>query len=130
MTIGQLAQESNTDTQTIRFYEQKGLLAKPARSESNYRVYDNDAVERLKFVRRAKDIGFSLNDIKTLLGMADGKVNRCSEVQEFAVTRLDKIRLQIEHLKSMEIVLADLVNQCSISKTITNCPILFESVKK
>jgi MerR family mercuric resistance operon transcriptional regulator len=130
MTIGQLAQESKTDAQTIRYYERQGLLVEPERTESNYRVYTHDAIERLTFIKRAKGIGFSLNDIKVLLGMADGKVRRCDDVREFAETRLAKIRSQIEHLKSMETILADLVGQCAVSKTLKNCPILFKSVQK
>lgn len=130
MTIGQLEIASNVDAQTIRYYERQGLLAEPERTESNYRVYNNDAIERLAFIKRAKEIGFSLNDIKVLLGMADGRIRRCDDVREFAETRLAKIRSQIKHLKSMEIILADLVGQCAVFKTLKNCPILFKAVKK
>ena len=124
MTIGQLAKKSNTDAQTIRFYEREGLIQEPSRTDSNYRVYEEDAIPRLSFIKRAKEIGFSLNDIKVLLGMADGKVRRCSEVREFAETRLTKIRSQISDLKAMEKTLSNLVSQCASSKKITDCPIL------
>ena len=124
MTIGQLAYQSNTEAQTIRYYERQRLLAEPERTESNYRVYNYDAIERLTFIKRAKEIGFSLGDIKVLLGMADGKVHRCSDVREFAETRLTKIRSQIADLKSMEKILSKLVGQCSRSDTIVECPIL------
>lgn len=127
MTIGQLAHESNTDAQTIRYYERQGLLAEPERTESNYRVYDQDATERLTFIKRAKEIGFSLKDIKVLLGMADGKVRRCVDIGEFAETRLAKIRSQIADLKSMEKTLSNLVKQCSRSDRIDDCPI-FETL--
>ena len=126
MTIGVLAQKSETDAQTIRYYERLGLMSKPERTEANYRVYDEDAVLRLHFIKRAKEIGFSLNDIKVLLGMADGKVRRCDDVKEFAETRLEKIQTQIRHLKSMERTLSNLVAQCKNSKTLANCPILDE----
>lgn len=124
MTIGQLAKKSNINAQTIRYYERLGLLAKPRRTESNYRVYDVDAIARLMFIRRAKEIGFSLNDIKVLLGMADGKVWRCTDVREFAEIRLSKIRTQIADLKAMEKTLSNLVSQCAMSDKITECPIL------
>lgn len=124
MTIGQLARESETEAQTIRFYERRGLLAKPERTESNYRVYDNKAVERLTFIKRAKEIGFTLKDIKVLLGMADGKIRRCDDVREFAETRLARIRSQITDLKAMEKTLADLVRQCSHAGNLLDCPIL------
>lgn len=124
MTIGQLATESATDAQTIRFYERFGLLTPPKRTESNYRLYDNAAAERLRFIRRAKEIGFSLNDIKALLRMADGKFRRCEEVRTFAETKLAKIRSQITDLKSIEKTLSVLVRQCSRAGKITDCPII------
>lgn len=124
MTIGKLAERTNTDAQTIRFYERQGLLPQPQRTDSNYRVYDANAVMRLKFIRRAKEIGFSLNDIKALLEMADGKVRRCSVFRKFAETRLTKIRDQISDLKAMEKTLSDLVDRCARSEKITECPIL------
>ena len=129
MTIGMLAQKSETDAQTIRYYERLGLMSKPERTEANYRVYNEDALLRLNFIKRAKEIGFSLNDIKVLLGMADGKVRGCDEVRAFAVTRLDKIHTQIRNLKSMERTLSNLVLQCVNSKTLKDCPILDELIK-
>lgn len=124
MTIGHLSEKSKTDAQTIRYYERQGLLPKPLRTESNYRIYANDTIERLTFIRRAKEIGFSLNDIRVLLGMVDGRVSRCAEVQEFAVTRLSKIQSQIADLKAMEETLSNLVKQCATSEEILECPIL------
>lgn len=124
MTIGQLAQKSNTDVQTIRYYECQGLLPKPARTASNYRIYNDDAIKSLTFIKRAKGIGFSLNDIKVLLGMADGKMRHCAEVREFAETRLAKIRSRILDLKAMEKTLTDLVRQCNSARNIAECPIL------
>ena len=129
MTIGVLAQKSETDAQTIRYYERLGLMSKPDRTEANYRVYNKDAVSRLRFIKRAKEIGFSLNDIKVLLGMVDGEVRRCDEVRDFAETRLDKIQTQIRNLKSMERTLSNLVSQCMNSKTLKDCPILDELIK-
>jgi MerR family mercuric resistance operon transcriptional regulator len=130
MTIGQLAQRANTDAQTIRYYERLGLMAEPVRTESNYRAYNNDAIERLTFIKRAKEIGFSLNDIKVLLGMADGKIRRCADVQKFAETRLTKIRSQIADLNAMEHTLSDLIGQCARSDKITECPILETLTRK
>lgn len=74
--------------------------------------------------QRAKEIGFSLGDIKILLGMADGQVRQCEVVQDFAVTRLAKIRSQLDDLKAMEKTLANLVSQCEQSGKIAECPIL------
>ena len=124
MTIGQLADQTNTEAQTIRFYEKQGLLEKPERTDSNYRLYRSGAISRLQFIKRAKEIGFSLTDIKILFGMVDGKMRKCSEVQEFAETRLSKIRSQIADLTLMEKAILELVNQCSTSDNISECPIL------
>ena len=124
MTIGQLARQAGTDTQTIRYYERIWLLEAPERTESNYRRYDLKAGRRLDFIRRAKEIGFSLNDIRVLLAMADGKVRECSEVRQFAETRLAKTHSQISRLKAMERTLSQLVDQCAISENISECPIL------
>lgn len=129
MTIGRLAKESATDAQTIRFYERCGLLTTPKRTKSNYRIYDNGAAERLRFIKRAKEIGFNLNDIRILFDMADGKVRRCSSVKNFAETRLARIRSQLSDLKAMEQILASLIVKCSESKNIGECPIL-ESLTK
>lgn len=124
MTIGQLAQKSDTDPQTVRYYERQGLIAKPIRTTSNYRLYDLDTIDRLTFIKRAKEIGFSLRDIKKLLEMADGEVITCSEVKEFAETRLTKIHSQLSGLKAMEKTLSNLVKQCENSDKISECPIL------
>lgn len=124
MRTSELAKAANIDSQTIRYYEKIGILGKPDRTESNYRNYDDSAIVRLKFIKRAKEIGFSLNDIKVLLDMSDGKITRCDQVREFAETRLMKIRNQIKHLKAIEKGLADLVKQCRFRKNIIECPIM------
>lgn len=124
MTIGQLAKKTATDAQTIRYYERLGLLPHPRRTESNYRVYAKDAVAHLTFIKRAKEIGFSLTDIKVLLDISEGKFRRCSEVQQFAEIRLAKIRNRISDLKIMENALSNLVRQCALSDQIDDCPIL------
>lgn len=124
MTIGGLAVATATDAQTIRYYERLELLPKPRRTESNYRTYDDTYIQRIMFIKRAKEIGFSLNDIKVLLSMADGKVVGCKEVRRFAETRLSKIRAQIVNLNAMERALSELLRQCALSEKITDCPIL------
>ena len=124
MTIGMLASESKTNAQTIRYYEQLSLMPEPRRTDSNYRVYDEQAVLRLEFIRRAKKIGFSLKDIKMLLDLAGGQVQNCKRVREFAESRLEKVKSQISHLVSMERAMADLVRQCKVSDKIDCCAII------
>ena len=130
MTIGMLASVSKTSAQTIRYYEQLRLMPEPGRTNSNYRVYDEKAVLRLESIRRAKEIGFSLNDIKLLLELADGQVQNCEGVREFAESRLAKVRSQVSHLESMERAMADLVRQCKVSDKIDRCAIIESLMKK
>lgn len=124
MRIGEISKLTNTETQTIRYYEKIGLLEKPERSDSNYRFYNDSSVKQLIFVNRAKEIGFSLNDIKILLNISNGKIKQCDKVREFAETRLSKIKTQINHLKAVKNILSDLVQRCHLGGQIDECPIL------
>lgn len=124
ITIGKLAKESETENQTIRYYESIGILPRPERNESGYRVYNNGAVSRLRFIKRAKEVGFTLNEIKILISLADGSKIDCNEVQEFVSDKLKKVRDQIIHLKEIEVGLNELVKQCQLSRTVDSCPTL------
>lgn len=124
MTIGALSQAVGTERQTIRYYEKMGLLQAPPRTDSGYRIYDNDAVVRLRFVKRAKGIGFTLAEIKTLLALSDGTLCHCSEVQDFVQTKRLKVEEQITHLISIKQTLDKLDRQCQISDTFDPCPLL------
>lgn len=124
MTIGQLSKSTGTDPQTIRYYERIGVLEIPERTESNYRDYDPSFVRKLNFISRAKSIGFTLNDIKILMDMSNGKLKNCDEVRIFAQSRAGKVREQILHLQAIEQTLMQLIAQCSANETISDCPIL------
>ena len=124
ITIGKLAKETETDNQTIRYYESIGVLPRPERNESGYRVYNQGAVSRLRFIKRAKEVGFTLKEIKILISLADGSKIDCKEVQEFVSGKLKRVRDQIIHLKKIEVGLDELVAQCSISGTVDSCPTL------
>lgn len=124
MNIGQLSQVSETQAQTIRYYEQIGLLSKPKRTPSNYRVYEEIAVKRLLFIKRAKQIGFSLKDIKMLMAMSDGKTRNCKKVSSFVQDKLDSVREQIMHLHAIEGTLQKMATECRQNKVLSDCPIL------
>ena len=124
MTIGALSQAVGTERQTIRYYEKMGLLQSPPRTDSGYRIYDDDAVIRLRFVKRAKGIGFTLSEIKTLLALADGTLSHCSEVQDFVRAKRRKVEEQIKYLMSIKQTLGELDTQCQDSETFDPCPIL------
>ena len=84
LTIGQLARNGGVGVETVRFYERKGLLAEPDRRPSGYRQYDEDVVDRLRFIRRAKELGFTLNEIKELLSLRIDPTTTCADVKSRA----------------------------------------------
>lgn len=124
LKAGDLARTAQVNRETIRFYEKQGLLPKPERSPAGYRLYSKTDLDRLVFIKNAKLLGFSLNEIKELLALADGKITTCEEVREIAQAKLDHISTQISDLTKLTKVLSKLVDQCSRSTSITDCPII------
>lgn len=122
--IGELAKRAGVNRETIRFYERIGLLPKPKRSQSRYRVYEQEQLQRLQFIIRAKGLGFSLTDVAGLLGIADGRIVRCSEVRDIAHERLRYIDSQIADLEKLGQSLRALLKQCGNSRRINGCPII------
>lgn len=112
ISIGALAKRSGVLAETIRYYETEGLLRKPERSAGGYRLYDASDVERLSFIRQARELGFKLDAVRRLLGLADRKVNSCDEVRELAGEHLAEVRAKLADLRRMERVLSDLVRSC------------------
>lgn len=122
-SIGTLSSRSRVNIETIRYYERIGLLAKPSRSSGGYRVYRSADVDRLAFIRRARDLGFSLDEVRRLLGLADQKSRSCRRVHDIAVDHLAEVRAKISDLRRMERVLATLVTACA-RETMPACPLL------
>ncbi len=129
MTIGQLAKETGENSQTIRYYENIGLIPRADRNQSGYRMYDSNAVNKLKFIQRAKAVGFTLKEIKTLIRLADGKISKCREVRPFVEEKLKRVKIQLLQLKEIEKGLAELVSICRSSEALDACPILERLVK-
>jgi len=123
VSIGTLAKRSGVTVETIRYYERIGLLPAPPRSAGGYRVYSSVHAERLQFVRRARDLGLSLDEVRHLLSLADQKSNSCSKVHALAAHHLADIRTRIADLKRMERVLARLVRSCA-KGDLPSCPLL------
>lgn len=121
--IGQLSSRSGVNVETIRYYERIGLLAKALRTSGGYRLYRPADVERLAFIRRTRDLGFSLDDVRRLLDLADGKSRSCLRVKDIANTHLADVRAKLDDLHRMERVLADLVSACA-DGTLPACPLL------
>ncbi len=129
MTIGQLAKETGENSQTIRYYENIGLLPRADRNQSGYRVYDSETVNKLKFIQRAKAVGFTLEEIKTLIRLADGKISKCRDVRPFVEEKLKRVKIQLLHLKEIEKGLTELVAICRTTEALEACPILERLVK-
>lgn len=101
-SIGQLAKEANVPTSTVRYYERRKLLQPASRSNSNYRIYNHSSLERLMFIRSAKNAGFTHSDIESLLRYRDSAGEPCPEVRSLITSRLEQIHLEREHLEKVE----------------------------
>jgi Hg(II)-responsive transcriptional regulator len=123
LTIGRLAEQADVGVDTVRFYERRGLLPEPDRTPAGYRIYAGDTVARLRFIRRAKSLGFSLDEIKTLLQLHDSGGDK-SEVKKLTGRKLLQIDTRISDLTRIRKVLAELAQQCSGSGDIGGCPII------
>jgi len=123
LTIGRVAKQADVGIDTIRFYERRGLLPEPQRTESGYRLYPPATVTRLHFIRRAKALGFSLDEIVTLLALQDTGGPK-SEVKAITHRKLEQIEAKITDLARMRDVLRDLDRDCSGAGDVRGCPII------
>ena len=112
LSIGGLAERTGTNVQTIRYYEQIGLMPWPSRTEGNQRRYAADHVRRLAFIRNARDLGFTIETIVTLLDLASKPDRLCGEVIEIAEANLEVVRERLARLRALERALKDLVTSC------------------
>ncbi len=124
LTIGKLAKRVGVSTDTIRFYERCGLIETAARSESNYRLYSEDDALRLRFIRRAKSLGFTLAEIGELLVLSSDPAATKADIKARATKKIDKIRHRIRDLTRIQAGLEQLVAQCDGHGSVDDCPIL------
>lgn len=122
-TIKQLAKAAGVPATTIRYYERIGLLLPARRSSSNYRLYNEESLERLKFIRAAQSIGFTLDDVRKLLG-ENSKVPCCGDVQELIEDRLAEIAAKIKELRHVQRVLNASLAKCKTSNPRKRCHVL------
>ena len=120
--IGELSRRTSCNIETIRYYERIGLLPVTPR-RGRYRSYGREDVARLGFVRRARELGFTLDEVRALLGLAAGGQASCTEVRELAASHLQDVRARIADLRRMERVLADSVRACDAGQD-PGCPLL------
>lgn len=123
LTIGGLSRRTGCNIETIRYYERIGVLPAPPRSAGGHRQYGRDHVKRLTFVRRARELGFTLDQVRGLMALADDHRGSCAEVERLARAQRDAVRGRIADLQRMDLVLDDLVAQCA-GGAVPECPIL------
>lgn len=123
LTRGELAVRIGCNIETIRYYEKIGLLPPPPRSEGGHRLYGQDLVKRLNFVRRGRDLGFTLEEIRDLLRVVDGGAYTCAQVEALALEHAREIRRKIADLKKLKGVLETMAAQCSGGE-VPECPII------
>ena len=124
LTIGKLAKRVGVKIDTIRFYERKGLMEAPARSEGGYRLYSVSDLNRLRFIRRAKQLGFTLEEIKLLLRLASNSESSCEAVKTEAGKKLSDIQERIEDLQNIARALRELLVECEQRGESEACPLL------
>lgn len=124
LTIGQLAKQAQVNVETVRYYERRGLIPEPPRRESGYRQYSQDAVARLQFIRRAKELGFSLREISDLLSLRVGPDATCGDVKRRAERKLTDIEEKLQALQRMKKALTKLAAACRGRGPTSECPIL------
>jgi MerR family mercuric resistance operon transcriptional regulator len=122
--IGELAGQTGCNIETIRYYKRVGLLPHPPRSAGRYRLYDTGDVRRLAFVRRARELGFTLDEVRALLALsADYSDSTCGEVRELAARHLADVRVKIADLRAMERALTEAVRRCDAGQRL-GCPLI------
>ena len=123
LPIGELSKQSGVNIETIRYYERVKMLAPPPRTASGRRVYDATDLRILVFIRRARELGFSFDEVRALLRLGGPEKASCREVREIAAHHLEDIRAKLGDLKKLERLLAKTVARCS-GKTAPDCPVL------
>jgi Hg(II)-responsive transcriptional regulator len=124
LTTAEVAKRGGVNLETIRYYERRGLLPKPPRTPSGYRAFAPDAVRRLRFVKRAQALGFSLKEIKELLSLRAAPKARCADIRARAEVKIAEIDAKIRSLHAMRKALLRLTAACTGRGSVSDCPIL------
>ena len=123
MTRGVLAKKSGVNSETIRYYEKIALMPDPNRSEGGHRLYKDEHLRRLNFIRRSRKLGFSLHEIHELLHLVDDKIYTCAQVQSHTIEHLKDVKEKIQDLKKMERSLKTMISECD-GRLVPKCPII------
>ena len=123
VTIGVLSKQTDCHIETIRYYERIGILSKPPRSEGGHRLYEREQIKRLMFVRRSRELGFSLEEIRTLLKLVDGKRYTCEEVKAVTDRHVEDVIKKISDLRKLQKTLSTISSECE-GGLVPDCPII------
>lgn len=122
-SIGVLSRYSGVNIETVRYYEKIGIMPPPPRSAGGYRQYEDSHRRRLSFIRRSRELGFSLKEIRGLLALVDDKSYTCARIHDLTLDQLENIRRKISDLQKLETVLADMAAECS-GGLVPDCPVI------
>lgn len=128
--IGELAGKCGVNKESIRYYERMGIISEPSRTDSGYRMYPSETVERIRFIKRMQELGFSLSEIHKLLGIVDKDDERCMHMNDFVVNKIDEVQRKIRDLKRIELMLFELKECCPDEKSLYECPIIETLLKE
>lgn len=120
---GALAKETGVNIETIRYYEKIGLLPNPRRTEAGYRIYAATDLKRLMFIRRSRELGFSLDELSGLLGLIDSGDYICAEVRDLTIAHLGDVQQKIRDLRKMEAAIEEMIFHCK-DDSVPKCPIV------
>jgi len=123
-TVGWVAKEAGVNVQTVLYYERRGLLPMPSRTTNGYRIFNDASVRRIRFIKRAQQLGFTLKQIMALLTLQSDRNASCAEVSSMAASHLEDIETKIHDLERMRKALMPLVDACPKKGTLKACPIM------
>ncbi len=123
ITRGTLAKRFDCHLETVRYYENIGLLPPPARSKAGHRLYSTDDQRRLRFILRGRELGFSIDELRSLLSLVDSKAYTCGEIHELTIDHLETVRRKIADLKRLERTLSRISDECG-GGAVPDCPVI------
>ena len=124
LTIGTVARQAGVNVETVRYYERQGLIAPPGRRPNGYRAFGDDAVTRIRFIRSAQRLGFTLQEVAELLALRAEPAESCDSVRARAESKVEDIDARISDLQRMRAGLRTLVRQCEAGRPVEECPII------
>jgi MerR family mercuric resistance operon transcriptional regulator len=122
LTIGRLAESAQVNVETVRYYQRRGLMREPARPTGSVRRYSDDDVRRIRFIKRAQQLGFTLEEVTNLLKLEDGR--SCRETEQLAQQKLSLVEARLTDLQRLRKTLRDLISRCESGRGRITCPII------